>query len=72
MMNDKETIDFKARMKTIIRCLVAMSVLGTVIIFLDSKLDQHMYLLFIPLIVAIGSGIGAFIIYLKINNPSKR
>ena len=39
---NEEVIDFKARMKTILWCLVAMCILGSIIIFIDPKLNQHM------------------------------
>ena len=65
---NEEVIDFKARMKTILWCLVAMCILGSIIIFIDPKLNQHIHLLIAPFVVAIGSAIGVIIIYLKTKN----
>jgi len=69
-MKDEEKIDFKARMKTILYCLITMCVLGTTIVFIDPKLNQHMYLFIAPFVVAISSAIGVVIIYLKTRKSS--
>ena len=61
----KDEIDIKQRIKTILYCLIVMCILGTILIFIDPKINQHMYLLIAPFVVAIGSAIGVVIIYLK-------
>ena len=62
---EEEEIDFKRRIKTIFYCIIAMCILGTVIIFIDPKLNEHIYLLIAPFVVAIISAIGVIVIYFK-------
>ena len=68
----EDEIDFKARIKTIFYCMIVMCILGTIIIFIDPKLNEHIYLLIAPFVVAIGSGIGVIIIYFKTKPCSHR
>lgn len=65
----KDEISIKDRLKTILWCLVAMSILGSIAIVVDPKLNEHIYLLVVPFAVAISSAIGVIIIYLKTKEP---
>jgi len=46
--------DFKMRIRHMIYCIIAMSILSFIIILIDPKLEQHLALLSAPWFVAIG------------------
>jgi hypothetical protein len=66
-----DDIDIKQGLKTILWCLITMCILGAIIMFIDPKLNQHMYMFFFPFIVAIVSAVGVIMIYFKIKKDNK-
>ena len=70
-MDMTQEIDIKDRLKTILYCLLAITLLGIIILFIDPNLDEHLYLLSVPFGVSIISAIGVVVIYFVYEKKKK-